>query len=107
MACCPFVKNCGRWQLYATTKAEGVQYYRIYTNQCFLLGKDQVTCDVASAGSSDSSQMVIVCNNGGVVPLYKASSLEPVLVSQLPAGTSFDMVVKTENQIPQGIVLGY
>ena len=55
MACCPFVKNCGRWQLYATTKAEAVQYYRIYTNMCSLLNKEQMTCDVVSTGSSDSS----------------------------------------------------
>ena len=106
MACCPFVKNCGRWQVYATTKAEGVQYYRIYTSQCNLLGKQQVVCDIVSEGSSDSSQAVLVCDGGGIIPLYKATSLQPVQVSQLPAGTSVDLVVKTQNQIPQGIVLG-
>lgn len=106
MACCPFVKNCGRWQVYATTKAEGVQYYRIYTTMCNLLNKEQTTCDIVSGGSSDSSEASFICNGGGLIPLYKASDLQPVTVAELPAGTSIDVVVKTESQIPQGIVLG-
>ena len=92
---CPFVKNCGRWQVYATTKAEGVQYYRIYTTMCSLLNKEQTTCDIVSRGESDSSEVSLVCNGGGLIPLYKASDLAPVTVAELPAGTSIDVVVKT------------
>ena len=48
-----------------------------------------------SAGSSDSSEASLICNGGGLIPLYKASDLAPVTVAELPAGTSIDVVVKT------------
>lgn len=73
---------------------------------CNLLNKEQTTCDIVSGGSSDSSEASFICNGGGLIPLYKASDLQPVTVAELPAGTSIDVVVKTESQIPQGIVLG-
>ena len=75
MACCPFVNRHGRWQLYATTKATNAQYYRIYTGLCRLLCCRQITCDVVSAGASDSSAASLVTNCGGLVPLYKGTTL--------------------------------
>lgn len=38
--------------------------------------------------------------------MYAASSMQPVTVDQLPAGTSIDFVAKTENGVPMAVVLG-
>lgn len=38
--------------------------------------------------------------------MYAASSMQPVTVAQLPAGTSIDFVAKTENGVPMAVVLG-
>lgn len=103
---CPFVMNEGRWQVYATTKATGAQYYRIYSKLCNLLGKTSIMCDIVSAGDSDSSAASMITNCGGLIPLVKSSNLQPVTVSELPAGTSIDLVVKTVNSLPQGVVIG-
>ena len=103
---CPFIqKNC-RWQIYATTKATGAQYYRIYAKLCNLLNQRNVYCDIVSAGQSDSSTAAMLTNCGGLIPLVKSSTLAPVTVADLPAGTSIDMVVKTVNALPQGVVIG-
>lgn len=75
MACCLPTKNCGRWQVYATTKATGAQYYRIYDCLCNLQRCAQITCDIVSAGDSDSSQASFVTNCGALVPLIKSSTL--------------------------------
>ena len=78
MACCALVKNCGRWQVYATTKATGAQYYRIYACLCNLQRCPQITCDIVSAGASDSSEATLVTNCGAIIPLVKSSTLAPV-----------------------------
>lgn len=106
MACCAFRKNCGRWQVYATTKATGAQYYRIYECLCNLASCREVTCDIVSTGTSDSSEASLIANCGSVIPLVKSSTLQPVTVADLPAGTSIDVVVKTVDQIPRGVVIG-
>lgn len=109
MACntaCPFVKNCGRWKVYATTKATGTQYYRIYDKLCDLYCNRSVVCDIESTGTSDSSAAVLLTTCGGILPMYAASTLETVKVSQLPAGTSIQLVAKSSNGIPKAIVLG-
>jgi hypothetical protein len=95
MACCPFVKNCGRWQVNATTQATGAQYYRIYTSLCKLLSQSKVIMDIVSTGSTTTDEASLVTNCGGLIPLYTASTLAPVTVAQLPAGTSIEVVVKT------------
>lgn len=106
MACCTFVRNCGRWQLYATTTGTGVQYYRIYCKMCNLLSQSKIICDVVSTGATTTDTASIITTCGGVIPLVKASDLTDVTVASLPAGTSIQVVIKTVNQIPQGVVLG-
>lgn len=106
MACCPFVKNCGRWQIYATTTGTGVQYYKIYSGLCNLLHKNEIIIDVVSTGATTTDTVTLITNCGGVIPLVKSSDLTDVTVANLVAGTSIQVVVKTVNQIPQGVVLG-
>lgn len=106
MACCTFVRNCGRWQLYATTTGTGVQYFRIYSKLCNLMCQSKIIVDVVSTGATAADTATITTNCGGVIPLVKASDLTDVTVANLPAGTSIQVVVKTVNQIPQGVVLG-
>lgn len=103
---CPFVKNCGRYQVYATTKTQGTQYYKIYSPLCSLYCNKTVCCDIVSTGDtgSDAAEMLTAC--GGLLPMYAASSMQPVTVDQLPAGTSIDFVAKTENGVPMAVVLG-
>ena len=106
MACCTFVKNCGRWQVYATTTATGVQYYRIYSKLCNLTCQSRVLMDIVSTGATAASTATLITNCGAIIPLVKSSDLTDVTVADLPAGTSIQVVVKSVNGIPQGVVLG-
>lgn len=106
MSCCAFVQNCGRWQVYATTTATGVQYYRIYSKLCSLTCKSKILVDIVSTGATAADTATLVANCGAIIPLVKSSDLTDVTVANLPAGTSAEIVVKTVNGIPQGVVLG-
>ena len=62
--------------------------------------------DIVSTGATTTDEASLVTNCAGLIPLYAASTLAPVTVAQLPAGTSIEVVVKTQSGIPKGIVLG-
>lgn len=92
--------------MYASTAATGVQYYKIYSNLCGLYNCRQIVCDVVSTGASDAAQASVITCCGGILPLVKSSDLQPVTVANLPAGTSINIVVKTTDSVPQGVVIG-
>ena len=106
MACCPFKVVCGRFQTYATTTGTGVQYYKIYVPVCCLLKKQSSILDIVSTGATGTDTASLITDGGSVIPLVKASDLTDVVVSQLPAGTSINVVVKLQQGIPTAIVTG-